>query len=244
MPVRSPDHIQTRPKRSLLWNLLTVLTLLASLCLVLYFAALFDNPRFFLNPFPPLPSVTVEVSLTPTITPIQQPSTWTPTITIKPTASRTLARTWTRLPGMETLTSTLTPSVTLTLTLEGTEAPAGAEITYHPRSEFYPDKGCDWMGVGGSVHSEDGTPLLFQTVQLGGALGEVVMSQVELSGSAPAFGTAGFEFDLSARPVASTHTLWIQVFDNTGKALTDKTFFDTFDDCSRNLIRIIFTRTR
>jgi hypothetical protein len=122
--------------------------------------------------------------------------------------------------------------------------PASAEIIYLPASEIDPARTCEWLGVGGSVLGTDGAPLLLQTVQLGGVLGEVVVSQLKLSGSAPAYGNSGFEFVLGDRPVASTQTLWIQLFDNTGSALTEKIYFDTFDDCSRNLVKIIFTRTR
>ena len=54
-----------------------------------------------------------------------------------------------------------------------------------------------------------------------------------------------FEFDkLAAKPIASTGTLWVQLFDNNGKPLTDKIYFDTFDDCAKNLVMIVFTVTR
>jgi hypothetical protein len=79
---------------------------------------------------------------------------------------------------------------------------------------------------------------------VGGMLGEMTISQLKLSGSAAAYGSSGFEFVLGDKPVASSQTLWIQLFDITGKALTNKIYFDTFDDCNQNLVKITFKRTR
>ncbi len=238
-----PDPARKR-KRAFLWNLMTIFVLLGIACLVWYFVTVYRDPRFFLNPFPPEPSPTVYYTVTSTITPLQQPPTWTPTATIKPTSTRTRAPTWTPLPGQRSETPSPTITETLTPSITSTAMPAVAEITYHPSTDVYPEKGCDWLGVGGAVFGTDGSPLQFQTVQLGGELGEVVVSQLKLSGSAPAYGASGFEFELGNHPVASAQTLWIQLFDNTGKALTDKIYFDTFDDCAQNLVKIIFTRTR
>lgn len=237
------DPIRKR-KRSILLNILTIVVLLGIACLVFYFVSVYRNPRSFLNPFPPEPSPTVYYTITSTITPIQQPATWTPTITTKPNSTRTRAPTWTALPGQLSDTPTLTPSTTFTPSITSTAMPALAEISYQPSTDIYPEKGCAWQGIGGTVFGTDGSPLQFQTVQLGGKLGEVVVNQLKLSGSAPVYGASGFEFVLGNQPVASTQTLWIQLFDNTGKALTDKVYFDTFDDCAQNLVKITFRRTR
>ncbi len=238
-----PDPARKR-KKGFLWNILTIVVLLGIVCLIFYFVTVFRDPRSVFNLFPPEPSPTVFYTETPTITPLQQPATWTPTITIQPTSTRTRAPTWTLLPGQMSVTPTLTPSETLTPSITSTAMPAVAEITYHPSTDIYPGKNCAWLGVGGAVLGTDGSPLQFQTVQLGGTLGETVVSQLKLSGSAPAYGSSGFEFELGNDPMDSTQTLWIQLFDNTGKALTDKIYFDTFDDCTRNLVKITFTRTR
>jgi hypothetical protein len=233
-----------KKKTALLWNILTILVLLATCCVVVYFITIFRNPRFALNPFPPPPSPTVFYTETPTITPIQQPPTWTASPTIKPTATRTRAPSWTPRPDQMTATRTPTITETFTPTITSTPMPAMAEIVYEASTVVHPEKGCDWLGVGGSVLGLDGQPLKFQTIQLGGMLGEVTVNQLKLSGSAPAFGESGFEFVLADRPIASSQTLWIQLFDNAGQALTNKVYFDTFEDCNQNLIRITFRRTR
>jgi hypothetical protein len=163
-------------------------------------------------------------------------------VTIRPDDTRTRAPTWTPYGWVPSETFTLTPTETETPAITDTPMPASAEITYHPSTEIYPAKGCDWMGVGGAVFKLDGSPIQFYSIQLGGTLDEVVISQLRLSGSAPAYGTSGFEFELGTKPVASTETLWIQLFDNTGSELTGKIYFDTYDDCSQNLVKVTFTR--
>jgi hypothetical protein len=213
-------------------------------CLIVYLVVVFRDPRSFLNPFPPEASPTIYVTDTPTITPIQPPATWTASPTLRPTSTRTRAPTLTLDPLLVTATITLTPTETLTPTITSTAMPAGAEILYETSTTVHPDLECNWLGVGGSVIGLDDKPLQFQTVQLGGMLGEESISQLKLSGSAPAFGSSGFEFVLGNKPVDSTQTLWIQLFDNTGKVLTEKVYFDTFDDCTRNLVKITFKRNR
>ena len=87
-------------------------------------------------------------------------------------------------------------------------------------------------------------PLQFQTIQVGGTLnGKDVTGQV-LSGNNPAYGPSGFEIKLADSASDSTHTLWVQLFDNNGKALTDKTYFDTYKDCQKNLVMIVFKLMR
>lgn len=240
-PNNSTDQIR-RKKRAATWNILTVVVILATICLLYYFVTLFRDPRSWMNPFKPEPSPTVFYTATSTITPIQQPPTWTPTETIKPADTRTRAPTWTPYGWVPSETFTLTPSETKTPAITDTPMPASAEITYYPSTQYHPSSGCEWMGVAGVVLGLDGTPLQFQTIQLGGMLDEVVISQLKLSGSAPLYGDSGFEFELGNQPIASTESIWIQLFDNTGSAMTERIFFDTFEDCSQNLVMVTFTR--
>jgi cytoskeletal protein RodZ len=231
-------------KSSLVWNIMTIILLLGVVCLVFYFVTVFQNPRTFLNPFPPEASPTVFYTETPTSTIIQLPATWTASPTLKPPATRTRASTVTLAPELITQTATPSPTETLTPTITSTAMPAEAEIIYEASTAIHQDLACNWLGVGGTVLGIDNKPLQFQIIQLGGMLDETEISQLKLSGSAPAYGSSGYEFVLGNKPVASTQTLWIQLFDNTGKALTDKIYFDTFDDCNQNLVKITFKRTR
>jgi hypothetical protein len=59
-----------------------------------------------------------------------------------------------------------------------------------------------------------------------------------------AYGSSGFEFTLGTKPVATTQELWIMLFDNTGQPLTSKIYLDTFTECDKNLIMVVFTKNR
>jgi hypothetical protein len=247
------DNFELKPepkvkKRTpLVWNILTILTLLGACCLAYYFITVYSDPNSPYNPFPPAALPTRYQTITPTNTVIPLPSTWTPTPTKQPSPSRTKAPTWTPLPERITSTITEAPTTTLTegtLTITPTPMPVMAEFTYQASTTMHADSACNWMGVGGKVLDTDGKPLQFQTVQLGGSLNDKLVNRMMLSGNVPAYGTSGFEFILGNHPVASTQELWIQLFDNTGKPLTEKISFDTYDDCNKNLVIIVFTKTR
>jgi hypothetical protein len=82
-------------------------------------------------------------------------------------------------------------------------------------------------------------------VQLGGSMpGEVSMDNLVMTGLAPQYGPGGFEFTLADKPVASNGTLWIQLLDQQNLPLSDRIYFNTFDDCQKNLIIIFFTQVR
>jgi hypothetical protein len=244
------DNFELKPekkkvnRKSLIWNFLTVVVLLSICCLGYYFVTVFTNPNSPLNFFPPEALPTQYQTNTPTVTIVQRPATWTPTQTIQPSPSRTKAPTWTPLPGMVTPpTSTMEPTES-TPTITTTPMPASANITFQASTDFHPEDNCDWLGVAGKVLGKDGKPLQFQEIQLGGTLDGKAISFLTLSGTASAYGSSGFEMVLSDHTIASTQTLWIQLLDNTAKPLTDKIYFETYDDCSQNLMMIIFTKTR
>lgn len=105
----------------------------------------------------------------------------------------------------------------------------------------HPGLGCSWMGVGGQVLDAQAEPLIGLIVELGGELaGNPLETQLTLSGSAPIYGPGGFEFTLTNRPIASQGTLYLQLLDMSGKPLSERVYFDTFEDCARNLILIFF----
>jgi hypothetical protein len=237
-------------RRPLIWNLLTLIVVLGLLGVACYYLTIFMNPYSPLNPFPPGMLPTVFSTATPTITPLGLEATWTPTLTLAPSPSRTTAPTWTPLailitpsvtatfPATDTLSSSPVPS---TATDTPTPMPALATITYAASTIVHADSGCNWLGVGGQVLDAQGKPLLSQEVQLGGTLdGQPYSPPFVLSGSAAAYGTSGYEFVLSDHPIASTQTLWVELFDNKGKQLSPKVFFNTSDSCDQNLVRVDF----
>ena len=242
-----PETKKKVNRKPLVWNLLTVLALLAACGLAYYFLMVFINPNSALNPLPPAALPTRYQTATVTSTVIPLPPTWTPSATIIPEPSRTKAPTWTLLPEMITPSVTITPTITATEptpTITTTTMPATAAITYAASTTIHTDQGCTWLGVGGKVVGTDGKPLTFQEIKMGGMLDGKAIDFLTVSGTAQAYGTAGFEFVLSDHTIASTQTLWIQLLDNTATALTNRIFFDTYTDCSKNLVMVVFTKTR
>jgi hypothetical protein len=140
-------------------------------------------------------------------------------------------------------TPTDTPIID-TATITSTAMPASADITYLPSTTKHPNLACNWMGIGGTVMDLGNKPLIAQTIQLGGTLNGKAVTGLVLSGQNAAYGTSGFEIKLADSAIDSSQTLWVQLFDNNGKALIEKTPFDTFNDCQKNLVMIKFTLTR
>ncbi len=246
-------------KKSPIWNVLTVLVLMATCGLAFYFIAIFINPYSPLNFFQPvaLPTAFQTATYSPTIK--QLDPTWTYTYTIQPSPSRTKAPTWTILPELLTPDVTFTPTDTpvqetpngtpptaTVPTTTSTPLAAEARITYMASTAVHPDSTCDWMGVGGSVMDFNNKPQIFQTVQLAGTLNGKPVNKMVLSGTATEepYGPSGFEFFLGNSPLDSTDELYIILFDNTGKALSPKIYLETFADCTKNLVLVSFTVTR
>jgi hypothetical protein len=243
-------ELKTEPKaqpKLVIWNILTILVLLGVCSLAYLFLTIYQNPSMLPASFQPAALPTLYQTPTPTPTIILQPPTWTPTLTIQPSPTRTKAPTWTAVAALISPTITMTPTdvpILDTTTITPTAMPASADITYLASTTKHPDLACNWMGVGGTVMDVNNKPLVNQTVQLGGILKGQAVTGLVLSGNNPAYGTSGFEIKLTNSAVDSTQTLWVQLFDNNGKALTDKTYFDTYNDCQKNLVMIVFKLMR
>ena len=180
---------------AMIWNILSVLVLLTTLCVGGTYLVIFLNPQSSLNPFPPPTLPVLAPTGTPTVRAVLPP-TWTPTPPPPPT-------------------ETLTPEPTYTLTPEGTQPTA--ENTRDPAEGmpfvmqdgnpqyipniYHPDAGCSWMGLGGQVIGLNGGPVLYLSIKLGGSLNGEAIDLITISGTAPQYGQAGFEFHLGDQPV-------------------------------------------
>jgi hypothetical protein len=103
------------------------------------------------------------------------------------------------------------------------------------------------MGVGGRAFDLSGAPIaqgLF--LQLGGTLAgdPIDPPLLSMTGVVSNYGLGSYEFELTTEPVASQQTLWIQLFDQAMLPLSDKVYFDTFEECEQNLILINFNQVR
>jgi len=250
-----------KPISGLVWNILTVLTLLACVVMVSVFMLIFSNPKAGINPFPPKdpPQMIIVPTFTPTIEIKTLPPTWTSTFTLVP------SNTFTPLPPTATATIYILPRTPTEPPTQAVTTPAGSvtpvgspTATVAGNMPFnilgvptpiastivHPETACNWLGVGGQVLDLKGAPVVGITIQLGGYLGEKTLNLLSLSGTASEYDRGGYEFTLGAKPVASTKTLWLQMLDQAGLPLSNKIRFDTFDDCAKNLILINFKQVR
>ena len=105
-----------------------------------------------------------------------------------------------------------------------------------------PEVGCNFMGVGGQPFDLSGQPVVQLVVEVGGSLAGSDVFHLQLSGNAPYLGPGGFLIALSGHPIESNGTLWILLYDLAGQPLTEKIYFSTYNDCSRNFTLINFVQ--
>ena len=228
------------------WDLLSILAVLMTFCVGGYFLMVFVNPTTPLNPFPPVP--TLYQFPTATITAIQLQPTWTASPLPPVTATDTARPTFTAFPT-STLFSLIPPTQT-PLATSTPKAPFSATVTYISSTIIHPDLGCNWLGVGGTVVDSSGADMFFQEIALAGTLNGqgIPSSTVTVSGVVPAYGRSGFEFNignilkLSTVPVASNGTLYLQVLDQAGLPLSNNVYFNTYNDCNKNLVLVRFKK--
>jgi hypothetical protein len=103
-----------------------------------------------------------------------------------------------------------------------------------------PESGCNWMGVGGQAFNLRGQPVSYLVVEVGGTLAGSDVFHLELTGNQTNLGVGGYLITLSNRPVASSGSLWILLYDLGGQPLTNKIYFNTVQDCTQNFILINF----
>jgi hypothetical protein len=104
--------------------------------------------------------------------------------------------------------------------------------------------GCNWAGVGGQTFDLAGIPIQNLYLHLEGVWSGKAVSIEALSGSASQYGPAGYEFKLGTMTMDSSQSLWVQVLDSTRKAISDRVYFDTYNDCARNLVLVNFNQVR
>jgi hypothetical protein len=224
-----------------IWDMLSVLVLLATLGIGAYFVFVFVNPATAFNPLPskiPTPFLFP----TATITPLQLAPTWTPTF-IDQTETPTLAPTITLEPSA-TGFSLVPPSKTP----EPTDTPKAPFNSSTPQAiqstiiTHLADLACNWQGVGGTVDDANGSPIVGMVIRLTGTLAGKPINLTTVSGVSPDYGKSGYEFKLGDTPVASTSALTLQLLDQGGLPLANNVYIVTYNDCKRNLILVRFKK--
>jgi hypothetical protein len=201
------------------------------------------------------PDVTASVTEAPTltVTATELPTaTGTSIPTVQPTATATLAPTATATVA-PTATATLAPTATATITQTATAVPPTATATIKPMTfevqattpvymvNFaHPTDGCKWQGVAGQVFDDAGKPLINYIVKITGTYNGATVSSMGLTGmvSGTPYGPASYEIVLGKTAISSVDLLTIQLFDPSGKVLTEPLTFSTSADCSKNLVII------
>jgi hypothetical protein len=222
-----------------IWDMLSIVTFILTLCIGVYFVAIFLFPQSAFNPLKPS-LVDPNAPPTATITPIQLDATWTVAPTEVVTETPTLLPTYTLEPS-STPFSLVTPTVTFTATATP-KAPFSATTTYIASTIIHQEEACNWQGIGGTVVDASNADMLRMTVSLVGFYNGKSKSELTVSSIAPAYGKSGFEFFLGTVPISSKGELYLQLLDQSGLPLSGKVYIDTFNDCSKNLVLVRFKK--
>jgi hypothetical protein len=233
------EQKQTRPKKKrrgaggCLLNILSGILVSGTLVIVLVFALVFLNPQISFNPFPPPTLPVLVLTNTPTPTPKGLlPSTWTPVPTSTATPTETPTPTDTPIP-------TETPIPTADIE-SGTSFTIQEGSPSYETNTFHPNEGCNWLGVAGQVFDSEGNPVTGVLVEAGGQIDEEKITGLILTGMALDYGEGGYEIVLRNATVATEEDLYIQLLDQANLPLTDKIYFQTYESCDSNLIKINF----
>jgi len=232
-----------------IWDMLSILMLVITVCLAGYFLLVFLNPTSTLNVLPPGGRVLAPVVPTETPAPIKLEPTWTASPTIQVTVTNTLRPTFTLVvtdTPFSLIPPTKTPKPTSTARPTNTpKAPFTAvSITTTEGSIIHTGLDCNWAGIGGTVVDSNNSPVIGMVVVLRGFLSGNSVDLTTVSGINPEYGQSGFEFVIGNAPVASTKTLYVQLLDLSNIPLSDKVEISTSSECTKNLVIIRFKKNR
>ncbi len=225
-----------------IWDILSILVLILTACLVGYFALIFINPTSSLNPMPPGGGLFSDPLPTLTATPLRLEPTWTASPTLVLTPSDTPRPTITPIPtstSFSLVPPTKTPKPTKT-----PRAPFNASVTMVESTLIHPELACSWAGIGGTVVDTNNSPIIGTVVVLRGTLNGSTVEQQTVSGINKEYGPSGFEFVLGNTPVSSTKTLYVQLVDQQNIPLSDPIQITTSTDCNKNLVIVRFKKNR
>ena len=131
------------------------------------------------------------------------------------------------------------PPLPTAVTLEQEPFAPYGQVQYS-RNITYPEQGCFWMGVVGQVFGIDGQPLEKYVLLVEGLVKDKPYYGLGLTGTTDAYGRHSYEVLIDYMPVNTTQSLSILLYDLDGVQLTNAMRFNTYADCTRNVIRIDF----
>lgn len=183
-------------------------------------------------------SVATEIPATNTATLIPTKTTVptkTPTNTATTVPTKTSTPTKTPVP-----TSTSTPTKTATAVVMQYDVQSNSPV--YMQNFAHPELGCNWLGVAGQVFDKNGKPVENLVVVVDGTLNNQSIELLGLtSGSlASDYGIAPYEIQIASQVVASEGALSVALYDLNGNALSLPVTFNTYSDCTKNLVIVNF----
>jgi hypothetical protein len=163
------------------------------------------------------------------------------------TATPTTTKTYTPQPTSQ-FTSTATPIKATNTPTQATATPTLLSYDFAIQSGtpvsiqnfVNSSAGCSWQGIAGQVFNNAGTPQLNIVVKAGGTWKGAAVSQIALTGLSTGYGEGGYEIVLGNSAVDTASTVWVQIYDVGGNALSDKVYISTSSDCTKNLVLLNF----
>jgi hypothetical protein len=225
-----------------MWDMLSILILVLTICLIGYFALIFINPTSRFNFLPPGGGLFGPKPPVATATPLQLEATWTASPTLQLTPSNTPRPTFT--PFFTNTPFSLVPPTKTPKPTSTPKAPFSASVNQIESTVIHPELTCNWAGVGGTVVDANNSPVIGTVVLLRGTLNGSTIEQQTVSGINKEYGPSGFEFVLGNAPIASNKTLYVQLVDQQNIPLSDKITISTSTDCSKNLVMVRFKKNR
>ena len=158
--------------------------------------------------------------------------------TLAATATEIATSTPTAIPP--TATATAIPSATPTATSVPMAYDVQTTTPVFMTNFAHTDAACNWQGIAGQVFDKSGNTVNNFVIKISGTYNNAALSSLAVTGLASVYGPGGYEVVLGTTAIDSTDLLSIQVFDATGKAVTNSLKFSTSSDCSKNLVIINF----
>lgn len=229
-----------------IWDILSIVVIILTACMVGYFTLIFVYPESSLNPLPPGGSLFAAQVPTETPAPIKLQPTWTASPTLEMTPTSTPRPTFT--PLFTDTPFSLVPPTRTPKPPKPTNTPkapfSAISVTQIASTLIHPEFECNWAGIGGTVVDANNSDVIGTVVVLRGFLDGKTVEQQNLSGINKEYGQSGFEFVLGNAPIASNKTLYVQLVDLNNIPLSDKVELTTSADCAKNLIIVRFKKSR
>lgn len=118
------------------------------------------------------------------------------------------------------------------------EVQAGSPVSI--TNFLHPASGCNWVGLGGQVFGADGAPVSGIKVVVTGSLDNKQVAAVATTGRSDAIGPGGYELALSLTPVKNSGDFKAQLFNQTGRSISDPVSFTILNSCKQNQVLLNF----